>query len=379
MTVETAITDVRVFVGGALSPPRTVVIADGRITDRATADASAEVVDGRGGTLLPGLIDCHAHVSTAAQLEAMAGAGVTTVLDMGTAHLADTMALKNRPGLPSLLSAGGPASGPGSMFITKMGHPGSTGVAGPHDAARFVADRLAEHSDYVKILIEDPHMPGAKPLSDDTVAALVAAAHAAGLLTVAHVVSVATMRTALAAGVDVLTHTSVSASPSDDIVRHITERPVAIVPTLTMMDGVVHAIGRKPLLRLLSLAVKDLRMDYRHARATVAAFHRAGRPVLVGTDANDDANAPFSPPHGRSIHEELARLVDAGLSPGEALDGATGTAADVFGLKDRGRIAPGLRADLLLVEGDPTSDIHASTAIAGVWIAGVRVTAGADR
>lgn len=378
MTVETAITDVRVFADGQLSPPRTVVVADGRITDRATPGAAADLVDGRGGTLLPGLIDCHAHVSTTAHLRAMAQYGVTTVLDMGAPHFDATMALKDQPGLPTVLSAGRPASGPGSMFITKMGHPASTGVAGPGDAPRFVADRVAEHSDYLKILIEDPHIPGAKPLPEDTVAALVTAAHAAGLLTVAHVVSAATMRTALIAGVDIVTHTSVSAEPDDELARLIAARPVTIIPTLTMMDGVVHTIGRKPVLRLLSIVVKDLRMEYGNARATVAAFHRAGQRILVGTDANDDSNAPFSPAHGRSIHEELARLVDAGLTPTEALDGATRLAADTFGLKDRGRIAPGCRADLLLVDGDPTSDIAATAAVADVWIAGDRLTRGVD-
>ncbi len=379
MAPETAITNIRVFTDGQLGPSRTVVVADGQIADRVTPGTGADIIDGRGGTLLPGLIDCHAHVSTVAHLRAMAGHGVTTVLDMGAPHLDATMALKNQPGLPTVLSAGRPASGPGSMFITKMGHPASTGVSGPDDAPRFVADRIAEHSDYLKILIEDPHIPGAKPLPDDTVAALVAAAHAAGLLTVAHIVSAATMRTALNAGVDIVTHTSVSAEPDDDLARLIGARPVTIIPTLTMMYGVVRTIGRKPFLRLLSLAVKDLRMDYRNARATVAAFRRAGQTILVGTDANDEQNAPFHPPHGRSIHEELARLVDAGLPPAEALDGATRLAADTFGLKDRGRITPGCRADLLLVDGDPTSDIAVTTAIADVWIAGDRLVRGADR
>ena len=379
MSVETALVDVRVFADGRLSPRRTVILADGEITDRATPAATADVVDGRGGTLLPGLIDCHAHVSTAEHLRAMAAHGVTTVLDMGAPHFDATMALKHRSGLPTLLSAGRPASGPGSMFITKMGHPPSTGVSGPDDAPRFVADRVDEQSDYVKILLEDPHVPGAKPLPDDTVAALVVAAHEAGLLTVAHVVSAATMRTALTAGVDVVTHTAVSSEPDEDLVRLIAERPVTIVPTLTMMDGVVHAIGRKPLMRLLSVVVKDLRMDYRHASATVAAFHRAGRTVLVGTDANDEPGAPFHPAHGRSIHEELARLVDAGLTPAEALEGATRSAADAFRLTDRGRIAAGCRADLLLVDGDPTVDVGAASNVEGVWIAGECVFSTAGR
>jgi imidazolonepropionase-like amidohydrolase len=63
-------------------------------------------------------------------------------------------------------------------------------------------------------------------------------------------------------------------------------------------------------------------------------------------------------------------LVEAGLTPAEALRSATSAPADVFGLKDRGRIAPGLRADLVLVEGDPSLDIRATRAIVGIWKAG---------
>jgi hypothetical protein len=72
------------------------------------------------------------------------------------------------------------------------------------------------------------------------------------------------------------------------------------------------------------------------------------------------------------MHAELARLVDAGLSPEDALRAATSVPAKAFGLADRGRIAPGLRADLVLVDGDPTRDIAATRAIEGIWKGGVR-------
>ncbi len=70
---------------------------------------------------------------------------------------------------------------------------------------------------------------------------------------------------------------------------------------------------------------------------------------------------------GASIHRELELLVQAGLSPTAALRAATSVPARVFGLEDRGRIAPGLRADLLLVEGDPTVDILATRNIIAIW------------
>jgi imidazolonepropionase-like amidohydrolase len=372
MSPATAITNVRVFDGGRLGEPTTVVIDDGLISDRTSTDG-ADVVDALGGTLLPGLIDTHVHADKVSQLETSASWGVTTMLDMGNKDLASLATLKNRPGLPAVKSAGNPASAPGSVFVTKMGFAASTAVTGPDDAARFVAERVEEGSDYIKILVEDPKIPRTKALDAPTVAALVAAAHAAGLKTVAHVVSADTMTTAVRAGADVVTHTALTSDLGPEFDALLAERPVVIIPTLTMMQGVVHSIGGKLVMRALAPFVPATRLNYAHAIATVGTFHRAGQVILAGTDSNDDLSAPRQVPHGESLHEELQRLVDAGLAPVEALRGATCLAAEVFSLTDRGVIAPGRRADLLLVDGDPTTDISATRNIRGVWIGGSRV------
>jgi len=107
-----------------------------------------------------------------------------------------------------------------------------------------------------------------------------------------------------------------------------------------------------------------LRLDA--AVATVQAFHAAGVPILVGTDSANPGTM-----YGASVHHELALLVAAGLRPAEALRAATAAPAAAFGLSDRGRIAVGLRADLLLVDGDPLRDIAATRTIAGIWRGGV--------
>lgn len=372
MNRASAITNVRLFDGLTSSEPTTIVIEGGVISSRPVPDG-AELVDGAGGTLLPGLIDTHVHVSDRGQLEAASRWGVTTLLDMGAPRLSETAALRDCPGLPTLLTAGHPASGPGSMFIKTMGMPASSAVSAADDAGRFIDERVAEGSDYIKIIVEDPKFPGTKPLRPETVAALVTSAHEAGLMTVAHIVSADTLRTAVFAGVDIVTHTSVTAGLGPDFQKELEERPVTLIPTLTMMDGVVHAIGGKLKFRLLSTVVPALRMKYEYAESTVAAFKRSGKVVLAGTDANDDPHAPFSPPHGESLHDELERLVGAGLTSYEALQGATSLAASTFGLADRGTLDPGRRADLVLCAGDPTSDITASRDIRGVWIAGERV------
>lgn len=372
MSTTTAIVDVRVFDGHRASGPTTLLVENGVIRT-GPVPAGAEVVDGTGCTLLPGLIDTHVHVSERRHLEAAARWGVTTLLDMGAPRLQETLALRDLPGLPTVRTAGRPASGPGSMFITSMGMPASSGVSGPQDASRFVEERVAEGSDYIKIIVEDPRFPGTRPLQPETVAALVTSAHRAGLLTVAHIVSPDTLRTALRAGVDVITHAAVTAGLGRELEPELRQRSVILIPTLSMMDGVVQAIGGKLRFRLLSVVVSALRMRYEHAESTVALFLSSGKVVLAGTDANEDGHAPFSPPHGESLHEELERLVHAGLTPDEALQGATSLAASTFGLTDRGTITPGLRADLVLCAGDPSLDITATRDIRGVWIAGTRV------
>lgn len=112
--------------------------------------------------------------------------------------------------------------------------------------------------------------------------------------------------------------------------------------------------------------------DYAHCKATVAELYRRGVPVLAGTDANTAPGSPMQVPHGISLHHELELLVEAGLTPVDAVRAATVAPARTFGLADRGRVAPGLRADLVLIDGDPTVDITSTRALRAVWCAGRR-------
>lgn len=116
-------------------------------------------------------------------------------------------------------------------------------------------------------------------------------------------------------------------------------------------------------------------LDYAHAVRSVTALLAAGVTVLAGTDANHGPGGVAPVAHGSSLHRELQPLVDADMSPCEALAVATTTArtAEVFGLTDRGNILPGQRADLLLIAGDPTADITATRHIRQVWCAGIPV------
>lgn len=104
----------------------------------------------------------------------------------------------------------------------------------------------------------------------------------------------------------------------------------------------------------LSLSVETI------AGSVVAALRAAQLPIIAASDADNTEFVPFSPRQGESLHDELELLVAAGLSP-----------AELFGLTDRGQIEPGLRTDLLLVDGYPTTDIRSTRDISRVWVAGV--------
>ncbi|HEY5016512.1 MAG TPA: amidohydrolase family protein [Streptosporangiaceae bacterium] len=366
-----AITDVRLVDGAGLSPECTVLIDNGVISaiipaaSAVTTAPGAVVVQGRGGTLLPGLIDAHVHLLGLPDLERATQWGVTTMLDMGTPAMALTDSLRHRPGLADIRGSGNSASAPGGIQTTRMGMPAASAVTGPGDAPRFVADRVAEGADYVKVIVEDPAIMGAAALDVATIGALVDAAHQAGLKVIAHATTAAAVRLATTGGADVVTHAPLDAPLGDEVTAALVASNTVVVPTLTMMRAVAAAASRG------QLPTHGAGVSFDHARATVSAWHRAGLAILAGTDSNMAPRSPAQVPHGESLHEELALLVDAGQTPADALLAATAAPAAVFGLTDRGVIEPGYRADLLLIDGDPVRDIRATRNIRGVWLAGL--------
>ncbi|MHB8294547.1 MAG: amidohydrolase family protein [Acidimicrobiales bacterium] len=107
-------------------------------------------------------------------------------------------------------------------------------------------------------------------------------------------------------------------------------------------------------------------LDFPGILDIAARLRAAGLPILAGTDAIPVFG------HRVGIHRELELLVEAGLSSTDALAAANSLPAQCFSLADRGRIAPGRRADLLLVAGDPTTDVTAARNIRAVWRSGAR-------
>jgi imidazolonepropionase-like amidohydrolase len=379
-----AFTHVRVFDGQRTWNDVTVLIDGDRIVALAeglVAPDGAAVIDGRGKTLLPGLFDAHAHVYDPAQLEQSLAFGVTTVLDMFA--LPDGVkALKGdpRPDRAEIWSAGILATAPGGHG-TEYGFTIPT-LSTPAEAQAFVDARLAEGSDYLKIVFDDGRAYGAKipTLDTETVRALIAAAHARKRLAVVHAVDYEKSRLALEAGADGLVHLFRDVVPADDFGKLAAAHHAFVTPTLAVLrasTGARSLIGEDPAiapyLSPASRAAFGRSFSFMSRPApgatekAIALLRAAGVPILVGTDAPNPGTT-----YGATVHDELALLVAAGVPATEALAGATALPAQRFALADRGVIAEGKRADLVLVDGDPTTRIEDTRKIVGIWHAGVR-------
>lgn len=356
MPPVTTIVNAKVFDGLILREWSSLRLVDGKIAECSAADVSQNgdiVIDAAGGTVLPGLIDAHVHLLPGA-LEQSLTFGVTTVLDMFSKPDVVARARKqasSRLDVADIRSSGIGATAPG-------GHPSLIyapfpSLTGAEQAEAFVADRIAEGADYLKIF---SGVGGLWPSLDaETIVALVEAAHQRGLAVVAHVSSVAGVRQVVSAAVDVLAHVPADDVLDDELVRRMFDAGVIVGPTLAILEhtfgGATH--GRRP---------------YMIAEENVSRLAAAGVALLAGTDA---PNPGFM--FGAGLHRELELLVQCGLSPAEALTVATAGPARAFGLNDRGRVAVGARADLLLVSGDPLVDISAIRAIERIWRAGAQL------
>jgi imidazolonepropionase-like amidohydrolase len=387
------IRNARIFEGTCVLPYDAVLICDGTIAavgKEAGLPTVPQSLDANGGTLLPGLIDAHVHAGI--PNDALARAllfGVTTVLDMfmPVASLLAAKARQDGPGgsrIADLRSAGYCATAPGGHG-TQYGFPIPT-LNAAKEAHSFVAARIEEGSDYIKIMLEDREIFGDSipTLGRDTLQALVASAHGFGKLAVAHVHTVDFASEALEARADGLAHVYQDRLPEPGLVETMAKRGVFVVPTLSVLESACGLAGGGTVADDLHLSpylspeeIAWLRRPIAAPNATPRHYFGVVQPavrqlvgsgisVLAGTDAPNPGVV-----HGVSIHRELELLVDSGLTAVQALAAATAVPAAVFGLADRGRIAAGLRADLLLVEGDPTRDIRLTRDIKGVWKRGV--------
>ncbi|KAJ5096638.1 hypothetical protein N7456_007359 [Penicillium angulare] len=334
----TAITNVRVFDGQKVNDPSTVIIDGDLIATNDPDKVPSTTINAEGSILSPGLIDCHIHLHGADDLARMAEFGVTTALDMATWPPELLTSLRNNKGVTDIRGCGIAATAPRSAHSNIPTLPREALVSNPSEAKRFVADRISEGADYIKIIAD---VPGP---TQETLNALVENAHQSKKLVIAHAVSLVATQMSQDAGVDFITHAPLNGVMSEESIQQMIHDRRISIPTLTMMKGVSES--------------RNLNFD--NARKTVAALHLAGVPVLAGTDSNMAPGVPANISHGVSLHEELELLVGCGLSATEVLRAATSLPAKYFGMHDRGVIQPGYRADLILAKEDPTQDIKAT-------------------
>src|SRR5262249_10231517 len=238
-----------------------------------------------------------------------------------------------------------------------------------------------------KIVYDDGKSYGVNipTVSKETMAAVIASAHKRGKLAVVHISTLEGARDAIESGADALVHIFSDRPPDTGFARLVAAHRAFVIPTLTVTESVTGFAGGATLATDSALAsalsptdAADLKktfpvrpgaqLSYPAAQEAVRQLKAARVPILAGADAPNPGTL-----HGASVHRELELLVKAGLTPAEALAAATSAPAAQFRLSDRGRLEPGRRADLLLVEGDPTADIKATRNIARVWKAGVAV------
>lgn len=281
------------------------------------------------GFLMPGLIDAHTHLGTAAHVEAMLKHGITATCDVSASGelVESSERLK-------IVSSAGMAMG---VVMNPKG---------------YVEKAVANGAGYIKVLLFHPLSIGKHALQG-----IVKAAHEKNLKVAVHATEIATVRQAVEANADILLHVPMKEVITDELAKGIAERAIAVAPTLVMMETFAHS-GRSGYIP----------EDYKNAENNVNLLHRCGVQILAATDANPGNFVP-GVGYGDTLHCEMELLVKAGLTPIEALTAATGKNADVFGIK-AGRIVPGLPATMLLVDGRPDREITCTSKIQKIRVKG---------
>lgn len=371
-----------------------------------------------GRTVLPGLISNHSHLgvvkgTTASgnnitranilrQLRQYTAYGVTTVTSLG---------LNLKPFYDLQPQAHSGATRTADMFGADRGFgapngapPASAGIldtqvyrpSAPEEARSQVRETAQRHPDLLKIWVDDKHGTVPAKMNPEVYKAVIDEAHTNGLRVAAHVYYLDDAKQLVGDGVDILAHGVRDQAVDSDFIKSIKGRGAWYVPTLGVDESfyiyaehpewLQQPFFRRSLQPSLAAQFNDSAWRARvladtkavaaqkQALATnmknVRALFDAGVNIGFGTDSG----ATPLRIAGFAEHRELKLLTDAGLTPVQAIQTATRNAAALLHLDDRGVIAPGKLADLLVVEGDPSKDISAVDNIESVWRRGRKVS-----
>ena len=361
-----------------------VEVRDGRIASigpaRGSASTAGTLVDAQGLTLMPGLIDCHVHISNgpdpdpilplkelstfsairaAAFARQMLLVGITAFRDAGTVGLVSV-------GLKHAIDTGvvpGPRIVACGQYIAMTGRDSwgrlrpeiesrmEVQVTGADEARRAAREQLRRGATAVKVaatglISSDAGAPTDVQLTEDEMRAAFEEAHNAGYHAFAHAHSAAGCMNAIRAGADSIEHGS---DLNEEIVALMVEREVFLVPTMTLDQRIAQAESDSPypeyFIRKLE-SVRDMR------RRSMKLALDAGVKFAMGTDSG---GVPWVKHEDSAF--ELEAMVDAGMTPMQAIVASTSNAADLIGLRNTGRVSPSAAADLLLVDGRPDEDV----------------------
>ena len=375
-----------------------VVITDGRIRtvgprSAVTVPSGAQIIDVVGKTIMPGIINAHGHVggtlglegghyntdNLLRQLALYARYGVTTVNSLGGDE-EQGFALRNKQFDQDLDRA--------RIYVA-----GSVVVGNSEAAIRAEVNRNADMgANFIKVRIDD-ELGTTEKMPRNIFDALVDQAHIRRLPVAAHLFYLNDAKYILNAGADLVAHSVRDLPVDNELIDLINAKGVCYIPTLTrevstfvyesepefFSDPYFLKEAEPAILEQLKSPERQTRMQNSRAAAgykialevamaNVKALNNGGVRIAMGTDTGPPARF-----QGYFEHMEMQMMVDAGMSPIEAIRASTGIAADCMGMGSIGTLEPGKWGDLLVLDANPAEDIANSKTISSVWIAGNRV------